>query len=156
MFSSAPVIRPRPVEMQGEVFSSVSPLADPSDLKLSHRVRQCSNSLDPNAYHITGFKKVSSCHAHSSRCAGEDQIPRIQRDSGREMADLFSDGENHLTGVRVLLEDVIDPKLEAQVLRVHYLPCWYDPGADRAGPVEAFLTHPVVLERRGVGDLRTG
>ena len=122
-------------------------MADPGSLQLCHRVREGSNSLDPDPYHIARFEELFFRQTYTGRRAGKDQVPWIERDPCREMGDLVGDGEDHLTGVRILLEDIIDPQFDAQVLGICDLLCWYDPRPEGAGCIEAFLTHPIVLER---------
>ena len=50
-------------------------------------------------------------------------------------------------------DDVVDPELNAELLRILDVARRHDAGADRAGVVEALLADPIPLERRRVWKL---
>jgi len=74
------------------------------------------------------------------------RFSRMKRDPGREISDLLCDGENHLARMGILLDDVIDPQLDSQILRVPDLFCRQDPGPRGQAVSETLMSHPVVLK----------
>src|SRR5579864_4967345 len=68
--------------------------------------------------------------------------------SSGKMGDLFGKREDHLACMRILLEYVVHPQLDAQALGGWDLSRRNDPGTQGTSTIETFLANPVVSERR--------
>src|SRR5262245_18551730 len=115
---------------------------------------QLADLLDPNLHGIAGLKEFAAGGADAGRCAGEDQVAGMQRHTVRQLRDLLGQVEDHVLAVGILLEHVVDPELEAEILRVADLARRHDPGSERARAVEGLVLGPVSLERRGIANVR--
>src|SRR5262249_52363247 len=102
-------------------------------------VGQRADAFDPDLGGVAGLEELAARRADAGRRAGQDDVARIERDPRRQVRQLLGQIEDHVAGVGVLLDDVIDPKLDAELLRVLDVACRDDPRADRAGVVEALL-----------------
>src|SRR5437588_27525 len=122
---------------------------------LSHLVADRSDPLDPDLDHVAGLEEFAASGANPGRRPGQDQIAGMKGQPRRKMRDLLGEAEDHLGGVRILLDGAVDPQLDGEVLRVWALACRHDPGAQRAGAVEALVRDPIGLERRGIRDMRS-
>src|SRR5215212_98206 len=80
-------------------------------------------------------------------------VAGIKRDARRQMRQLLGEIENHVASIGILLDDVVDPELDAELLRILDVAGWHDPGTDRAGVVETLLPDPIPFERRRVRQL---
>src|ERR1051326_3807278 len=102
-------------------------------------VAQRPDSLDLQFHDVTGSKELSAPLTDTGRCARENDVARIERHADGQLRDLFGQREDHLAGVGILLDHVVDPQLEREVLRVGDVLGRYHPRPQRTGAVEAFL-----------------
>ena len=81
-------------------------------------IDQGADVLNFNFAHVTRLHKLRrlAAPAHTSRCAGGNDITRHQREDGRGIADQFGDGENHVAGVARLLHDTVQSRDQFQFL----------------------------------------
>src|SRR5262245_31888791 len=136
---------------------SLSKTARPAGAaSLDHRVGQLSEALDPQADGVAALEKSLPANAHAGGRPGQDHVAGLQGHARGQHGDLLGRGEDHPAGMRVLHQLVVDPELQAEVLRIGHLARRHDPRPQRAGAVEALLTQPVEMERRGRGILDAG
>src|SRR5260221_682911 len=114
-----------------------------------HAVLELADLLDPELHRLARAQEALARHADARGRAGHDEIARLQRDARGQHLDLLRDGEDHLVAVRILHQLIPDPQLEPELLRIADLGSWHDPRPERTGAVEAFLAHPVEVERTG-------
>src|SRR5262245_30449913 len=74
---------------------------------------QRADALDPGLHDVAALEEFLPRQADAGGRAGRDQVARLQGDEGRQMGDLLGQREDHLAGMGVLLDDVVDPELEA-------------------------------------------
>src|SRR3989442_15253439 len=120
----------------------------------SHLVGQRADLLDPNLDHVAGLEEFPARRADAGRRAGENEIARMQRHPARQLRDLLGQIEDHALAVGVLFQHVVDPQLEAEILRIADIARRHDPWAERTGAVEGLVLGPIGFERRGVADVR--
>src|SRR4029078_7233406 len=90
--------------------------------------------------------RVPARNMYTGRRAREDQVAGMERHSARQLGDLLGQVEDHVLAVGVLLEDVVDPQFQAEILRVADIRRRHDPRAERARPVEGLVLGPVRFE----------
>src|SRR5258706_11013062 len=117
-------------------------------------VLELADLLDPELDRLARSQEALARHTDARRCAGHDQIARLQRDARGEHLDLLGHREDHLVGVRILHQLAAHPKLEAELLRIADLRRRHDPRPERTRAVEALLAHPVEMERPVGGIVR--
>src|ERR1700682_2087545 len=86
--------------------------------ELRHLAGQAPDPLDPDLHHVAGFQEFVAAGADTGRRAGQDQVARMEGEPRRQMGNLLGQVEDHLARVGILLEDIVDPQLEAEILRV--------------------------------------
>src|SRR5262249_56451703 len=119
-----------------------------------HLFGQRSAFLDSDLDHVSGLEEFPARRADPGGGAGENEVARMERHSARQLRDLLGQIEDHTLAVGVLLEDVVHPELEAEILRVADVARWHDPWAERTGALECLVLGPIGLERRGIADIR--
>src|SRR5258708_515313 len=112
-----------------------------------HAVLELADLLDPELHRLARAQEALARHADARGRAGHDEIARLQRDARGQHLDLLRDGEDHLVAVRILHQLIPDPQLEPELRRTADLGSWQDPRPERTGAVEAFLPHPVEVDR---------
>src|SRR5215218_1083520 len=118
-----------------------------------HLVDELADVFDPHAGGVAGLEELLARGADAGGRAGQDDVAGIKRDARRQMRQLLGEIENHVASIGILLDDVVDPELDAELLRILDVAGWHDPGTDRAGVVETLLPDPIPFERRRVRQL---
>src|SRR5258706_7008297 len=113
-----------------------------------HGMVQLADRLDPQLDRVAGFEETASSHAYARRGPREHEIARGERHARRQHRDLLGGVEDQLARVGILHQLAVHPQLDAQLMGIAEVARRNDPGPERAGAVEAFLAHPVVVEWR--------
>src|SRR5262245_4694232 len=107
-----------------------------------HLVGQRSDFLDPDLDHVSGLEEFPARRADPGGGAGENEVARMERHSARQLRDLLGQIEDHTLAVGVLLEDVVQPEIEAEILRVTGVARWDSPWGERARTAESLVAGP--------------
>src|SRR6476661_2008304 len=100
-------------------------------LALRHLVDKLADVFDPDSRRVARLQELLACGADAGWRAGQDDVTGIKCDPRRQMRKLLGEIEDHVAGVGILLDDVIDPELDAKLLRVLDVACRNDPWTDR-------------------------
>src|SRR5262249_167674 len=82
------------VKQGEESFLALLSFLDRRDENLPDRVRERSDALDFERYHVAHIQELAAAHADARGGAGEDEVARIKRHVARELLDLLSDRED--------------------------------------------------------------
>ena len=75
-----------------------------------HRIGQAADLLDPQLDHVARLEEFAAPGPDAGGRAGEDHVAGIKRDAARQLRDLLGQREDHLPGIRILLQHVVDPE----------------------------------------------
>ncbi|KAK1853604.1 hypothetical protein CCHR01_03705 [Colletotrichum chrysophilum] len=92
------------------------------------------------------LRKSPAAKPDASSSSSHDHVARVQGQLMRELCNLLGDRENHVPGISVLHEFIVNPKPHPQVFYVRDLVGRHHPRADRTSAIEALLTKPVRFE----------
>src|SRR5437870_5054212 len=103
--------------------------------------------------HLAHFDlhRISRLHPHrriaaradAARCAGDDDVARLERGEGRDVVDEPREAVDHLLGGSVLHDLAVEPRLERQFLAVRDLVAGDHPRAESAGAAEVLARGPL-------------
>src|SRR6266550_8711283 len=117
----------QPAASVGRASLSDMGFAQGAGAQSGHLVGQRSDFLDPDLDHIAGLEEFPARCADPGGRAGENEIARVEGRATRQLRDLLGQVEDHMLGVGVLLEDVVNPQLEPEILRVADVVRRHDP-----------------------------
>src|SRR5262245_66385061 len=93
-------------------------LGEVKSARSSHLVGQRPDFLDPDLDHVAGLEEFPARRADTGRRARENHVAGVKRHATRQSLDLLGQVEDHVVAVGILLEHVVYPELETEILRV--------------------------------------
>src|SRR6266496_3943000 len=104
--------------------------------------------LDLGTDHVAGPQARASAGAYPGRRPGRDDVTRLQGHGLARRRDELGDVADHVRRAAVLLELVVDPQADSQVVRVRDEPGRGQAWAERQRAVAGLRGEPVVAEGR--------
>src|SRR5207302_561807 len=116
------------------------------DLTFHHRIAEHAKPLDLNLDHIPRSQENGRLarHADAGRRARENQIPRLERENLRKIADYRADREYHLSSVAVLHYFAVKAQADREFVRIRNLVRRHERGPGWGKRVESLAGHPLL------------